>query len=501
MTKKRNRGNGSGSIFKRRDDGPYCIAWYDSTGKRREHNTLTTDKQTAERILADKLADVALRRDGIIDARQESLAIQSNRPIEEHLADFEAMMTARQRSEDHVKRSVAFVREVCSTAGFERPGDITADGMNRIMAAMKAEGKAPRTIQGRVVAAKAFTKWLTDHSKLAHDPLRSVKRPSLKTDRRLRRRMLLPAEWPYLRAATLAGGPRGGMNPLERVALYAVAIQTGLRSGELRSLTKADLYLAGEKPYVRCKAEHTKNKQEARQYIQADLAEELRRIGATKTPSANVFTMPDEWNVADMLRGDLAEARKVWLDEVRHDPEARALREQSDFLTVRNHQGEMLDFHCLRHSCGSWLALQGIQPNVIKTVMRHSTIVLTMDTYGHLLPDQHAEAVGGMAKMMAGPLPLAATGTAGQTPAVRSAVGMRIDAPVEAASCEAMRNDDKPPALKFPVKDTAKHDSAKEKPTGRGGIRTHTPVTQEGILSPQCLPFHHAARIRTHSLS
>ena len=36
--------------------------------------------------------------------------------------------------------------------------------------------------------------------------------------------------------------------------------------------------------------------------------------------------------------------------------------------------------------------------------------------------------------------------------------------------------------------------------TGRGGIRTHTPVAREGILSPQCLPFHHAAR-ETHFAS
>ena len=98
MAKRRNRGNGSGSIFKRRDDGPYCISWYDASGKRREHNCLTTDKQAAERILADKLAAVALRRDGIIDARMECLSIQSQRSIEDHLADFEAMMAARQRT-------------------------------------------------------------------------------------------------------------------------------------------------------------------------------------------------------------------------------------------------------------------------------------------------------------------------------------------------------------------------------------------------------------------
>ena len=73
--------------------------------------------------------------------------------------------------------------------------------------------------------------------------------------------MLLPSEWPYLHAATLASGIRDGMSPLERAAIYATAIQTGLRSAELRSLAKADLFLAGDKPFVRCKAEDTKNGQ------------------------------------------------------------------------------------------------------------------------------------------------------------------------------------------------------------------------------------------------
>src|SRR5262249_9222529 len=156
--------------------------------------------------------------------------------------------------------------------------DITADALNTIIANMKAEGSAARTLQARVVAAKSFTRWLTESYKLQADPLRSVKRPSVKTDRRLRRRMLLPAEWPYLHAAILVSGPREGMNPVERVALLRTGIEPGLRQSELRSLTKADLFLAGERPYVRCRAEHTKNRHEAKQYIQADLAEELRRL-------------------------------------------------------------------------------------------------------------------------------------------------------------------------------------------------------------------------------
>ena len=443
MSRKRTRGNGEGSIFKRQDGGPWYIRWYDNSGKRREHCTKTTDKTTAQRILADKLADVALRREGIIDARQESLITEAGKPIETHLADFEAMMKARQSGENHVNHTLALIREVCTAVRFVKPSDISADGMNQIMGAMKAEGKAARTIQKRVVAMKAFTKWLTDHAKLTHDPLRSIKRPSVKTDRRRRRRMLLPTEWPYLRAATLTRGPRDGMNPIERVALYATAIQTGLRSNELRSLTKCDLFLRGEKPYVRCRAETAKNDQGARQYIQADLAAELRQIVATKTPTAPVFVLPDRHDVAEMLRGDLAAARKQWLDELRHDPDARAKREESDFLAIANHDGEKLDFHSLRHTCGSWLALQGVHPNVIKTVMRHSTITLTMDTYGHLLPDQHADAIGGMVNMLASTKTEAATGTAGMPPPVQRTVGMRKDAPDGASGCDAVRDEGK----------------------------------------------------------
>jgi len=476
--KKRSRGNGEGTIFKRADDGPWYISWYDAAGKRKSQNVKTTDRATAQRILAKKLGDVALRRDGVIDPRQEAVVIEAAKAIEVHLDDFEAMLGARQRSEDHISRTVGFIREVCAAAAFEKASDITADGVNRVMAAMKAKGKAARTIQGRVVACKAFTKWLADHGKLAHDPLRSVKRPSVKTDRRLRRRMLLPAEWPYLRAAVLTSGPRDGMNPLERVALYAVAIQTGLRSAELRSLTKADLFLAGEKPYVRCKAEHTKNSQEARQYIQPDLAEQLRQMVATKTPTASVFAMPDEWHVAEMLRDDLAAARQAWLGELKHDPDARSRREETDFLAAKNHQGEVLDFHGLRHTTGAWLAVQGVHPNVIKTVMRHSSITLTMDTYGHLLPDQHAEAVAGMAAMLE-KSPMRA--------AVGAAVGMRQDAHDGATECDDVRsqaNDDDGGPQRKPLRLTEVcepvRDDAPEVETGPSRIRT----CNQGIMSP-----------------
>lgn len=188
-----------------------------------------------------------------------------------------------------------------------------------------------------------------------------------------------------------------------------------------------------------------------------------------------------------MLRGDLAEARKSWLDEVKHDPDARAKREEGDFLAVSNHDGESLDFHSLRHTCGSWLALQGEHPNVVKTVMRHSTITLTMDTYGHLLPDQHSEAVGGMVNMLIGNAPESATGTVGKAPPpVERTVGMRKDALDDASGCDAVRDegdciaqgDERKPLRIADVCETVRKNAS-----GRGGSRTHTGFTPQGILS------------------
>ena len=128
--------------------------------------------------------------------------------------------------------------------------------------------------------------------------------------------------------------------------------------------------------------------------------------------------------------------------------------------------------------------------------MRHSTITLTMDTYGHLLPDQHAKAVGGMASMMSTNAPLAATGTAGAT-AVATAVGMRKSPRDGANGCDAVRNEgDKAETdeERKPLRIADVYDSVRDDAISRGRTRTGTGITPQGILSPQCLPFHHAAQ-------
>lgn len=89
----------------------------------------------------------------------------------------------------------------------------------------------------------------------------------------------------------------------------------------------------------------------------------------------------------------------------------RSERTDSAFLSVVDHEGGRLDFHALRHTCGAWLALAGVHPKAIQSIMRHSTITLTLDTYGHLFPSTEADAIDKLARMVGGEKPEAVART------------------------------------------------------------------------------------------
>ncbi len=308
--------------------------------------------------------------------------------------------------------------------------------------------------------------------------------------------MLRREEWHWLRDVTAADDDQFGMSSAERVLLYETAIQTGLRSNELRSLSRGRLYLTAVKPYITCKAGSTKNRKEARQYILTDLANRLRVHIAKKAPKAPVFALPEDYEMAEMLRGDLEAARTAWLHEARRDPEEFANREQSDFLTAKNHDGDSLDFHALRHTCGGWLAMSGAHPKSIQSVMRHSSITLTMDTYGHLIPGQEAETVARFSDLMGNDQPniMRATGTmdekaGGSDKPSEKRSGRRSKLPAALCVADATRCDNVQPidaadascnSLPIAELGVIVRPGATENESGTAGIRTQN----QRIMSP-----------------
>jgi integrase len=359
------------------------------------------------------MTDAALRYHGLIDLDHERFQIEAGRTIEEHLLDFKPKLETRYtglKAKVNVSGQLNYIRGFADHANIKTLGEVNADAMTRYIVHLSDCGKSARTIGGMIGACKHFTSWLRKHGKLRVDPLETIDKPDPDSDRRLSRRMLLPTEWQWLVKATLKAGERFEMTAQERCLVYRVAIQTGLRAGELRSLTRGSFYLDEKSPYIKAESGTTKNRQVAYQYIDTDLASELRELLKTKLPAATVFNLPTK-EAAKMLQADLVDARGLWLSEANKTPDERAKREQSDFLKATNDAGDALDFHSLRHTCGAWLAIRGTQSKVIQSVMRHSTITLTLDTYGHLLEGSQSAAINHAADLTRIPDTLRATGT------------------------------------------------------------------------------------------
>jgi len=434
-------------LFKRSNKigAPYYVRYWERTksgqSKQKWASTGTPEMAVAKQVASKILSDASLRFHGVIDLDHERFQKEAARTIEDHLTDFTPRLETRYtgvKAKINVVGQLNYIRGFCNHAGIKVLGDMNADAMNRYIVHLADSDKSSRTIGAMIGACKHFTSWLKKHGKLRQDPFEMIDRPDPESDRRLNRRMLLPHEWNWLMKATMKAGDRYEMTAAERCLVYRVAIQTGLRVSELRSLKRGSFNLDDKTPYVKADSGTTKNRQSAYQYIDTDLANDLRGLLSTKLPIATVFDLPTK-EAAKMLQADLNDARSMWLSEANKDPIERAKREESYFLKPKNEAGDLLDFHSLRHTCGAWLAIRGTQPKVIQSVMRHSTITLTLDTYGHLLEGSQAAAISQAADLTALPAILRATGTDPQASALGNLATHVLPNSVR-AGCVAMRD-------------------------------------------------------------
>jgi integrase len=204
------------------------------------------------------------------------------------------------------------IEDAAEGCGWKTLADFAPDALERFIGRKRApddgsKAWTPRTAHKYITALRTFTRWCVADGRLAADPLARVKKPA--PTRQRERRFLSVDEWRWLRATTEHGPQRMGMDGRARRVLYELAIQTGLRSGELRSLTRSSLMLDAERPYVLLEARQTKNRKAARQYVRPELAGELAVHIARSMPGAPVFSMPRRENVAEMIRADLKAAR------------------------------------------------------------------------------------------------------------------------------------------------------------------------------------------------
>lgn len=422
-----------GTVYKRPDRGGkrgnYYASFIDENGKRVRFNTGTTDKQTAVQVLAARQTKAAKRREGITDPQAERVVEHGRKSLQSHVDDFVTHLRARNRSDVHITRQQKRIEAIIDFAGWKRLSDIEPSKVDEFVSKLKAgtEGKrakldASPTTKGHYrTAIKSFTSWLASPAsdrRISFDPLARTGGDKRTKERRLRRRAIMVAEWQAIQkhvTADVCGVPAA-----ERLLVYELALQTGLRASEIHSLKRSQLKLTGSSPSVVVPSDTTKDAKDAHQHITPALAAKLKAHVEGKPAGSRVFSLPHLANLADLIRADLNAAREAWLDtsgddEATKQAKKKTLEEHPDFLQSLDSNGDRIDFHALRHTCGAWLALAGVHPKTIQSVMRHKDIKLTLDTYGHLFRSMEADAVAKMAAMIAGTEPeslLKSTGSA-----------------------------------------------------------------------------------------
>jgi len=362
----------------------YRIAYTDENGGTQDINSKTPDRDAAQQ-LADHLETEAMkRRTGQTDAKAERYAKEARRPIGEHVADFRQYMTAKQNDARYVALTDMHVKTMVEACKAQHIGDLTGAAVLQAVAQLRDGGASLRTCNSYLRDIKALSRWLWRERRTPDDALAGLSQFNEATDRRHVRRELTPDESAYLLAHVERDtNPCFNLAGPDRAILYRLALGTGFRAKELRSLTPESFDVDADPPAVTVDAAYSKRRRQDVQPIRPDLAELLRPWLAGRPRDVKLFDrLPG--NTARMLRKDLAAARKAWIKAAGPDDAERQRRQQSDFLSYRNAAGEVADFHATRHTYISGIVAGGKAS--VKTAMelaRHSTPTLTIGRYAH----------------------------------------------------------------------------------------------------------------------
>jgi len=355
------------ALYRRSPKGNWFAEYTDVYGRRQRVTTKTANKTAAQKILDQLRIDSATARAGVPSiGRSQDLQVLITQYID-YLGG---------TAEKHRQVTETRIRRIADAAGWTDPKQMTQYQVETIVRQLpslrRSKPLSLRTQSHYLTAIKSFSRWLsTVRMATVRDPLAAIKKPNWEGDRKIIRRFLLESEWIWL-------------SKTPNALLYETAIQTGYRASEISRLNRSSLrddhlYLPGSA---------TKNKRNATQYI----TQSLRNRLVDQLP----FIVPHRDYLAETLRRDMSLARKIAID-------AGAIL-KDDCLQPLDSRGHTLDFHALRHTCGAWLAIHNVNVKVIQSVMRHRSISLTLDTYGHLLPGAEKEAITGvMASILSNP--------------------------------------------------------------------------------------------------
>jgi integrase len=367
VAKKRQQGNGSGTVYPRKNkDGKvigYRGSYFTPDGKRRYVSGKT--KTEAQRALRKVTAD----RDGglVFDAGRITLGEYLDRWLSTSVRD-----TVRRST--YVRYEGLVRNHIKPSIGRMKLKGLTPTHVRSLYRKKLDSGLAPRSVNYiHVTLHKALEQAVRD-GLVPRNVSEGVKAPQVHKEE------VKPLSPTQLRALLSAAyGDR-----LEE--LYILAIHTGLRQGELLGLKWTDVDL------------------------DARILSVQRSLDADGT-----FNPPKRDKSRRTVKLTLQAVEALKLHRKRqYEERLKAARWEDHGLVFPNRVGKPMDhnnlyhrdfksllkraelwsedkkkrftFHSLRHTCATLLVSKNVHPKIIQEMLGHATITQTMDTYSHVMP-------------------------------------------------------------------------------------------------------------------
>ena len=375
MGKKKERGNGSGTVYPRKNKQGKIIGYRGSyfapDGKRRYVSAKR--KGDAERALRQAMTDAD--RGLVFEAGTLTVENYLNRWLTDSVKDT-VRGTTYERYEQITRKHI--VPEV----GSLKLKALTPAHVRGLYKSKLESGLSPRTVQYIHVTLHKALKQAVWDGLVPRNSTEAVKPPQVGREEI---RPLTPEQVKALFDAAKE-------DRLE--ALYVLAVTTGLRQGELlglkwedvdmeagtlqvrRALTTAKGGPVLSAPKTKGSRRTVKLNQTALEALRSHLArqlEEIDRVGSLWGENGLIF--------ASEVGKPLARRN---LTTHRFKP----LLKRAELPQIR--------FHDLRHTCATLLLSKNVNPKIVSEMLGHATKAITLDTYSHVLPTMQESAAKAM---------------------------------------------------------------------------------------------------------
>jgi len=428
----------------------FTAKYRDGAGIVRKVATGCRDEAAARSVLTELEKRAERVRGGLLTPAEDRMIDHQETPIADHMEDYLVHLQAKGDSVVHLADTRRLANKIIAGSGFGCLADIRRERVEGWLVQRAAEGMAARTRNSYLQAIRGLCNWCVETGRLAVNPLARIAKADEQSDRRRTRRAMTEAElrrlldvayrrplaeygrltvrkpkeqstrkrdtWKMLPltadeldAATDRARARLAKNPKlvvameslgrERALIYKTLVLTGLRKGELASLTVGQLVLDADPAYLVLDAAAEKNREGSTIPLRADLAADLRDwlaakaqagtpsgLEATRGPAGHVLKLPTAeptlstgtpvfavpHGLIKILDRDLLAAgiaRRVELSPGKWG------------IDKRDDRGRTVDVHALRHTFGTLLSKGGVTPRTAQAAMRHSKIDLTMNVY------------------------------------------------------------------------------------------------------------------------